>query len=420
MKEQSEGRWFVGIDWASEKHDVCALDADGQLLGERTVAHSGTGLAQLCDWLLELSAGDTAAVRVAIEIPHGAVVETLQERQLPVYALNPKQLDRFRDRFTLAGAKDDRRDARVLADSLRTDMHCFRRLESAPAEVIELREWSRMTDDLQHERVRLGNRLRQQLRRDYPELLELTDDVATGWFVALWELIPSPARAARVRGATIAKLLAKHRVRRLDAAAVRQVLSQKSVTVAAGTTEAATAHITVLVARLRLVNQQLKQANKTLDRLTAALGRTERNSADDDQEHERRDAEILSSLPGVGRVVLATLLAEASQPLGARDYHVLRSLTGVAPVTRRSGKSSRVVMRRACHPRLRHAAYHWARTATQHDPTSRAKYAALRGRGHSHGRALRSVADRLLAVACAMLERRELFEPGRGRTAQQD
>ena len=55
--------------------------------------------------------------------------------------------------------------------------------------------------------------------------------------------------------------------------------------------------------------------------------------------------------------------------------------------------------------------YHWARVATQHDPRSRSKYAALRSRGHSHGRALRSVADRLLNVACAMLRSGTTFNP---------
>jgi hypothetical protein len=70
-------------------------------------------------------------------------------------------------------------------------------------------------------------------------------------------------------------------------------------------------------------------------------------------------------------------------------------------------------MRQACHMRLRSAVYHWARVAIQHDELSRRRYAELRRRGHSHGRALRSVADRLLAVACAMLTCRTLFDQQR-------
>jgi hypothetical protein len=123
------------------------------------------------------------------------------------------------------------------------------------------------------------------------------------------------------------------------------------------------------------------------------------------------DVEILKSLPGIGRIDLATLLSEASEPISRRDYQALRTLSGVAPVTKRSGKSHIVTMRCAAHVRLRGAVYHWARIAIQHDLKSRARYAALRKRGHSHGRAIRGVADRLLALACLLLHRQTPFDP---------
>ena len=63
---------------------------------------------------------------IGIEVPHGTLVEELLERGFTVFSINPKQLNRFRDRHFPAGAKDDKRDAFVLADSLRTDQHCFR------------------------------------------------------------------------------------------------------------------------------------------------------------------------------------------------------------------------------------------------------------------------------------------------------
>ena len=129
---------------------------------------------------------------------------------------------------------------------------------------------------------------------------------------------------------------------------------------------------------------------------------------------------ILRSLPGVGRIVLATLLAEAAPLLAARDYHALRALCGVAPVTRRSGKRCIVVMRKGCHGRLRRAAYHWARVAAQCDPYWTARYQALRRRGHSHGRACRGLADRLLKVAVAMLRDRTCYDPTRRGPAPQE
>ena len=119
--------------------------------------------------------------------------------------------------------------------------------------------------------------------------------------------------------------------------------------------------------------------------------------------------EILRSIPGIGRSVLAILLKEAFDPLQRRDYHALRCLSGVAPVTRRSGNAVMIVRRLAAHQRLQNVVYHWASMAMQRDAVSKAKYAALRARGHGHARALRGVADRLLDVACVMLEKQTPF-----------
>src|SRR3954468_20835234 len=114
------------------------------------------------------------------------------ERRFRVHAINPKQLDRFRDRFSPAGAKDDSRDAQVLGDALRTDPRCFRALQPLDPVVVELREGSRMAEDLKQERNRLGNRVRELLCRYYPQMLGLTDDVAAPWFLDLWRLNPDP------------------------------------------------------------------------------------------------------------------------------------------------------------------------------------------------------------------------------------
>jgi len=402
--------WLAGVDWASAAHLVCLLDADGNKMGERTFAHDGAGLAAMADWLVATSGGQPDAIFVAIEVTHGPVVETLLERGFKVYGINPKQLDRFRDRFTLAGAKDDSRDAEVLADALRTDRHRLRSLTLGDPLVIELREWSRLAEDLTAERNRLTNRLREQLWRYYPAILELTDDFGAEWFLELWETAPTPDKARRVRATTIAKILKRHRIRRCDAAHVLDRLRQRPITVADGTIVAATAHIHTLVARLRLINRQLKDAYNQLDRLLERLAAAQ-GDAPGQSGGQLDDVTIIMSSPGIGRINAAKLLAEGYDPLQRRDYQALRCLCGVAPVTKRSGKSKHVVRRYACHPRLREVAYHWARVAVQHDEPSRAKYRALRDRGHSHARALRSVADRLLAVLCAMLENRTLFNP---------
>lgn len=404
-------QWFVGIDWATQSHCVCLLDAEGRSAGQREFAHGGTGLTELRDWLLEKTKATPRQIAVAIETPHGPVVEMLLEHGFAVFAINPKQLDRFRDRFTVAGAKDDRRDAHVLGSSLRTDCAAFRRLAADNPVVIELREWSRMTEELQQERTRLANRLRQQLWRYYPQAVKLTDDVADDWFLALWQKVPTPDSAAKTSEKAIARLLGTYRIRRLDAATVLKTLRETPLLVARGTTEAACAHIRSLAARLHLINQQIKEAHQKLDRLCAEIEGEENTSG---QSFEQCDVTILRSWPGIGRVNLATLLAEAAEPLRRRDYHALRALAGVAPVTRQSGKQRFVVRRLACNRRLQSTVHHWSRVAIQHDAAARRRYDALRQRGHGHARALRSVGDRLLFALCATLKRQTLYDADHG------
>ena len=401
--------FFVGCDWASEGHQLCLLDAAGECVGTRQVAHTGSALAEACDWLLAMTGVEPGRIAIAIETPRGPVVETFLQRGFRVYAMNPKQLDRFRDRFTVAGAKDDQRDAHVLGDALRTDRHALRLLTVDDPLVIELRECSRMLEDLREEHNRLTNRVREQLWRYYPQALELTEDLGGNWFLDLWAQVPTPAKAARVSEHKLDRILKAHRVRRLDGAAALRILRQKPLWVVPGTTEAATGHIRTVAARLRLVNQQIKEVERRLDEICTAIeAATESPSG---QQNEQRDVAILRSFPGIGRITLATLLAEGWDLLRQRDYHALRALCGVAPVTRRSGKQCVVLRRHACNRRLAYALFHWARVAMQHEPTSKRRYAELRARGHSHGRALRAIGDRLLYVLCILLERQTPFDP---------
>jgi transposase len=161
--DEEQPAWFVGVDWASQTHHAVIVDARGRKVVERGFPHGGEGLAELADWIGRHSGAPPGHVPVAIEVPHGPVVESLMERGFPVHAINPKQLDRF----SPAGAKDDSRDAEVLASALRTDPRCFRRLEPLDPVIVALREWPRIAEDLRHDRNRLGNRVRELLWRYY-------------------------------------------------------------------------------------------------------------------------------------------------------------------------------------------------------------------------------------------------------------
>ncbi|MYG24095.1 MAG: IS110 family transposase [Gemmatimonadetes bacterium] len=288
----------------------------------------------------------------------------------------------FRDRYSPARAKDDSLDARVLADALRTDLHHFRRIDPVDPVVIELRAWSRIDEDLTRDRTRLSNRVREQLWRYYPQILEAVGNVVEPWVLDLWAKVPTPAKARRIERRTLERLLKRHRIRRITADQLQEILRAPAIAVAPGTTEAAVAHIRSFSERLRLVHRQLADAKREIARLIDVLADSEDSG---------------SGQPGGQRDVGSLLLARSRSD---RPRHAARrgapsagapGLQGAAVHVRRCArhkairKYKLVVRRMAAHARLRDAVYHWARVAVQRDPVSKAKYAALRGRGHGHG-----------------------------------
>jgi transposase len=350
------------------------------------------------------------------------------EQGAAVFTINPKQLERFRERASAAGVKDDRRDAYVAASALRTDRAAFHRVASADARVVAVRELSRLAEELGDDVRRLANRLRAQLERYFPQMLTLVPGADEPWLWTLLTTVPTPAAAARVREPTVARVLQAHRIRRVKAAEVVAGLRTPTLVVTPGTVEAVSAHVAVLVPQLQLVSEQHRRCVAQLEAALTALaaaddepparpGPPEPNAAAAPDATERRGLgpviRLVRSLPGVGCLVAGTLVAEAAAALETADYHALRTHGGTAPVTKQSGKHRAVGMRYACNPRLRTALYHWARVSTQHDAPARAYYAALRARGHSHARALRSVADRWLRILRSMLVTGTPYDAGR-------
>jgi transposase len=402
-------RVFVGIDWAETAHEVWVTDGHGNLVAHRQVPHTGEALTAMADWLIELAGGQANAAAVAIETPHGPVVDTLLDREAHVFSINPKQLDRFRDRFSPGGAKDDRRDAQVLSSAVRTDRVALRQLTPCDPLTVQLREASRQDAELQEDFQRLANRLRQLLLRTWPEILRLAPAANEPWLWTLLELAPTPTAARALRPADVRQLLRRHGIRRMTAEEVLEVVQQSSVYLAPGVRDGVAPRIADLIEQLRVVHAQHRKSER---RLKTAL----QTLADDtatEKAREHRDVEILQSLPGIGTRITTTMLAEAAQPLRDRDYHALRVLGGIAPVTKRSGKTCAVRFRWACHRRVRCALRCWGMAAIRLDARSRMHYDQLRRAGHKHERALRGVIDRLLPVLMAMLRDGTLYDAER-------
>jgi hypothetical protein len=409
--------FYVGLDWGTESHRACVLNAQGEVLCQRSVDHNENAISEFVRWLTELAGGAPDRVAVAIEVPRGPVVEAFLENKYAVFSINPKQLDRFRDRYSTAGAKDDSRDAYVAADSLRTDQHCFRRVALDHPDVMRLRELSRSEESLGCDLRRIVNQLYQLLLRYYPQLLELCSTPDEPWLWALLELAPTPQRGARLTVARLQRLLSKHRIRRWAAEQVREILGTPPLQLAAGSAEAISEHALLLLPQLRLLHMQQQAVG---DRLGDLLDQMASFGQEHPEARQHHDVALLLSIPGVGRIIGGTIICEAGDSLAQRDYYALRAHSGTAPVTKQSGKSRQVVMRHGCNQRLRNAMYHWARLSMQHDPRSKQHYAGLRQAGHRHGRALRGVADRLLAMLIAMLKSGQRYDANRRRAAVPD
>lgn len=379
---------FAGVDWGNYSHEVCALVHARTF--QRSFDHSPGGLQEMVHWLTSLAPADSFGV--AIEDPRGPVVEALQDAGFPVFSINPKQADRFRDRHTVAGAKDDRRDAFVLATALRTDFERFKPVPAPDPGAVELRETSRLYESLTSDLSAHSNRLWQVLIRSAPQLLSLCKGANEPWFWDLCERVFSPGPLPRRDW--VQRLLARYR-KKLDPAAVIALLRAPGLVLPASAA-VAPLQVQALVPILRVIASQREATRAHLSALLSRAGEV---------------AAIVDSQPGIDIVLTGTLLGEAGPLLEAADGDALRTLAGTAPVTRRSGKSHRVLMRRSCNLRLRTALRNWAKTAIRCEPRSRELYTASRARGNRHERALRGVADRLLHRLIACLRDRTLYDP---------
>ena len=161
----------AGLDWASRLHAVCVLDPDGQVRARFEVPHTGE-LRGLTRRLVRLGVG-----QVAIERPDGPVVEALLAAGLEVVVIPGRQVKALRGRYGTAGNKDDRFDAYVLADALRTDGHRLAPLRPDAPQTTALRVVSQARKSLVATRVALANELRANLEISFPGAATLFSDV---------------------------------------------------------------------------------------------------------------------------------------------------------------------------------------------------------------------------------------------------
>jgi len=378
VTDGSTGSVFAGVDWASADHAVCVIDGSGAVLWRHTVAHSRAGLTRLTTRLQEL-----AVARIGIERPDGPVVEALLAAGLRVAVVPPRQVKNLRSRYRGAG-KDDRFDAYLLADAMRTDGHRFTDLTRDTAETTGLRALVRARQDLVEVRVGLVNQLRHTLELSFPGAVGLFFDLHSPIARAFLRRFPTAAEAAILDEDTMAAWLAGEGYCGRTPAAV---FIDRLHTAAAGLTG-------VEAAARRHVTLALLAAIDAIEEQAAELGRRIKEALT-----LHPDAPIFTSLPRAGQLRAAALLAEIGDARGRYpDPDALAAAAGVCPVTFESGKHRAVGFRYIADLKLRRALTDFADDSRHANPWAADIYARARARGMRHPHAVRVLARAWTAV----------------------
>ena len=388
---------FVGLDWAETHHDVAVMDEGGQVVTARRVAEGLAGLTALHELLAGLVA-DPAEVVIGTETDRGLFVGALVVAGYQVYAVNPLAANRYRDRHTVSGAKSDAGDAKVLADLVRTDRHNHRPVagDSELAEAVKV--LARTHQSLVWTRRRQVNQLRSLLREFYPgALAAFGTEVGSRDALAVLQMAPTPTLGRQLSRAKLAAALARAgRQRGAQARAVQLQAALRAPQLQAPTivADAYGAAALALVGVITTLNLQLIQLTEQL-------------------EHHfeiHPDAEIVRSLPGLGVVLGARVVAEfGDDPTRYANPKARKNYAGTASITRTSGKRQVVVARLARNRRLADACYLWAFSALTASPGARAYYDRLRAAGTTHQQALRALANRLVGVLHGCLRHRTAY-----------
>jgi transposase len=391
-------RYFTGIDWASDKHDVCVIDAAGAVRDRFVVAHTVEGLADLIRRLKRF--GTPAELSIAIERPSGLLIDTLVDAGFHVVPIHPNALKATRPRYSAALGKSDPGDAYILADMLRTDGHRFRALRPASDQTKALRAAVRTRDDLVATRVQLANRLRSLLESFWAGAAVIFADVDSPIALDFLDTFPTPDSGARLGQKRLERFLKRHAYcGRRSAVDLLDRLRSAPVGLADDLERETKGQLVrSLVACLRPLAAHIRE----LDGLIAALLA------------QHPDGALLQSFPRTGTINAAQILAELGDDrLRFATPDQLAAEAGVAPVTKASGKHRAVFCRFACNKRLRFALTTWADNSRHADPWAAAVYRSARARGCDHPHATRILARAWSRVLWRCWQDELAYDPAR-------
>ncbi|WKX15993.1 IS110 family transposase [Streptomyces sp. NL15-2K] len=392
---------LIGDDWAEDHHDVEVQDEAGRKLAVARLSEGVEGIAKLHELVAKHGGEDLdpAGVVIGIETDRGSWVQALIASGYRVYAINPRQAARFKERYGSSGAKSDKGDAHALADMVRIDRDQLRPVAGDSEQAQAVKVVARAHQTLIWERTRTFQRLRSTLREYFPAALHAYADLTLTSTDALELLIkaPTPAAGAKLTRTQITAVLARARRHNRDAKAAtiitalreRQLGLPEPVTAAYAAT--ATAHAKLLIA----LNEQI----------TDLEGQVKAHFL------KHPDAEIYLSMPGIAEITGARVLAEfGDDPARYASAKARKNYAGTSPITRASGKSHTVQARYVRNNRLADALQTQAFSALRASPGARRYYDKQRAREAGYNPALRQLGNRLVGILHGCLKTRTLYD----------
>ena len=387
---------LVGIDWADKAHVYCLMDDAGTTLSTGTMEHTAEGLEQFMN-IVRARVQTPHDVLVALETSPGPLIGALLDQGFTVYAINPKAVERHRDRFRVAGAKSDLRDAWVLATLLRTDRAQYRPLVPDSEVAQELRALTRDRADFVRTRTMLSNQLTACLKAYFPEFLTLFADPDRPVALALLQTFPTRDHLQAVSRADLEAFLRRHHCPH----------SRKRATAIHERMQAPGFHIAppIVRAKARLAGTLASQLLALLEHIDAYEREIERILK------LHPDGELYRSLPGAADVLAARMVGELGDNRDRyRDPNVAQCEAGTAPVTRKSGSTRTVHIRRACIHPLRETLWTFAFSSLRHCAWAQAYYNQARKRGKKHAEAIRMLGNVWLRIIIAIRRDRRPYD----------
>jgi hypothetical protein len=392
---------FIGDDWAEAHHDIEIEDEAGRLLVRKRLPEGLAGVTLLHELIAEHldPSGEPDQVLVGIETDRGPWVQALLATGYLVYAINPLQVARYRERHSTSGAKSDPGDAHLLAEIVRLDRAHHRRI-AGDSEIAEhVKVAARAHQTMIWSRVRQVNTLRSLLREYYPAALAVFGtDLASPDALAVLAAAPTPELGRRLSQARIETLLRKAGRQRniaATAARIKTALGSDQLTARPGVVPAYAASASALVA---VLTTMVIQTEVLAGQVEQGFGR-------------HSDVEIYRSQPGLGVILGARVLAEFGDDSDRyADAKARKNYSGMSPITRASGTKRVVLARYARNRRLGDALFRQAYSALRASPGARACYDRQRARGASHYQALRTLANRLVGILHGCLSHHTLYD----------